>query len=133
LDDDEIPRQVLRLDLAAFFLRKPDEGHLILARRLVAGWVAGEKNARAEVAVALEKAGLTMEDVMAETLSGTIDPFERFDRMLASAEARRNIALHEIDRHRETLGAAMRRAVDQIPEVEFRDVETGAVGGEAKP
>ena len=73
----------------------------------------------------LEKAGLTMDDVFAETLPDQIDCFERIDRMLASAEARRNNALHEIDRHRETLGAAVRQAVDEIEDAEFQDVETG--------
>ena len=48
----------------------------------------------------LKKAGLTMDDVMAEAFAKEIDSFERFDRMLASAEARRNNALREIDRHR---------------------------------
>jgi hypothetical protein len=37
---------------------------------------------------------------MAKTLEGEIDSFERFDRILASSEARRNNALREIDRHR---------------------------------
>jgi hypothetical protein len=37
-----------------------------------------------------------MEHVMAEALSSAIDAFERFDRMVASAEARRNNALREI-------------------------------------
>ena len=39
------------------------------------------------------KAQLSIEDVMAETLESKIDSFERFDRMLASSEARRNNAL----------------------------------------
>jgi hypothetical protein len=52
--------------------------------------------------------------------------------MLASAEARRNNALREIDRHRETLGAALRRAVDEIEDAEFQDVETGEAGSGAR-
>jgi hypothetical protein len=43
----------------------------------------------------LKKAGLTIDDVMAEAFAKEIDSFERFDRMLASAEARRNNALRE--------------------------------------
>jgi hypothetical protein len=39
----------------------------------------------------LKKAGLTMDDVMAEAFA-KFDSFECFDRMLASAEARRNNA-----------------------------------------
>jgi len=76
---------------------------------------------------------LTMQDVIGETLAIKIDYFERIDRMLASSEARRNSALREIDRHREALGAAMRRAVDKVEDVQFRDVETGAVGGGPLP
>ncbi len=76
-----------------------------------------------------DKAGLTIDEVTAETLDRKIDSFERFDRMLASAEAWRNNALREIDRHRETLGAAIRQAVDATQDVEFRDVEIGETGG----
>jgi hypothetical protein len=82
------------------------------ARTLGAMWASGQKSARNEVGSALKKAGLSTEDVMAEALESKIDSFERVDRMLASAEARRNNALHEIERHRAALGAAMRKAVD---------------------
>ena len=101
------------------------------AREIAAGWAAGEKSAKNEVARALRKAQLTMEDVMAETLQAKIDSFERFDRMLASSEARRNNALREIERHREALGAAVRRAINEVQDAEFRDVDTGEVGGAA--
>jgi hypothetical protein len=101
----------------------------VSAGELAAGWASGEKSAKNEVAGALRKAQLTMEDVMAETLEGKIDSFERFDRLLASSEDRRNKALREIERHRAAFGAAMRQAIDEIQDVEFRDVDTGEVGG----
>jgi hypothetical protein len=41
--------------------------------------------------------------------------------------------LHEIDRHREALGAAIRRAVDEVQDAEFREVETGEMGGGSPP
>jgi hypothetical protein len=103
------------------------------ARQIATSWAAGEKSAKNEVAATLKKAQLTMEDVMAETLEGKIDSFERFDRLLASSEARRNNALREIERHRAALGAAMRQAIDEVQDAEFRDVETGEVGGAAPP
>ena len=104
------------------------------AWKLAANWAAERKAAQKEVAGALQKAQLTMEDVMAETLEGKIDLFERFDRLLASSEARRNNALREIERHRAALGAAVRQAVDdEIQDAEFRDVDTGEVGGTAPP
>ena len=105
----------------------------VSAREIAAGWAAGEKSAKNEVAGALQKAQLTIEDVMAKTLEGEIDSFERFDRMLASSEARRNNALREIDRHRAALGGAVRHAIDEVQDAEFRDVETGAPEGGAPP
>jgi hypothetical protein len=103
------------------------------AAELAANWAAGKKAAQKTVAAALQKAQMTMEDVMAETLEGKIDSFERFDRLLASSEARRNNALREIERHRAALGAAVRQAMDEIQDTEFRDVDTGEVGGAAPP
>jgi hypothetical protein len=61
---------------------------------------------------------------MAEAFAKEIDSFERFDRMLASAEARCNNALREIDCHRSSLGAAVRQVIDRVEDAEFRDVET---------
>jgi hypothetical protein len=98
-----------------------------------AKWMRGDAKTRKEFAEILKKAGLGMEDVMAEALSSEIDAFERIDRMLASAEARRNNALREIDRHRSALGAAMRQVLDEVEDAEFRDVETGEVSGGSPP
>jgi hypothetical protein len=94
-------------------------------RELGQGWAAGDKRARREVEVALTKAGLTTDELMAATVESKLDSFERLDRMLASAEARRNNALREIERHRAALGGAARRSVEEIEDAEFRDVEIG--------
>jgi hypothetical protein len=103
------------------------------ADRLTEAWASGKTSARREFEEMLKKAGLTMDDVMAEAFAEVVDPFERFDRMLASAEARRNNALREIDRHRSALGAAVRKVVDEVEDAEFRDVETREVSGVAVP
>jgi hypothetical protein len=92
-------------------------------------WAAGDEGARKKVGAILAKAELTIEEVTAKTLEMKIDVFEQIDRILASTEARRNNALREIDRHRETAGAAARKAIDDVEEVEFRDIETGQVSG----
>jgi hypothetical protein len=68
--------------------------------------------------------------VTAKTLESKIDVFERIDRMLASAEARRNNVLREIDRHRDAAGATVRPAIDGVEDAEFRDVETGQLSEE---
>jgi hypothetical protein len=83
----------------------------------------------AQVAGALQKAQLTIEDVMAKTLEGQIDSFERFDRILASSEAQRNNAPREIDRHRAALGGGVRHAIDEVQDAEFHDVKTAAPEG----
>ena len=93
-------------------------------------WAAGDESARKKVDAILAKAGLTFDEVTAKTLESKIDVFERIDRMLASAETRRNNALREIDRHRDAAGTAVRRAIDEVEDVEFRDVETGQLSGE---
>ena len=96
-----------------------------------AKWASGNASVRREFEEMLKEAGFTMDEVMAEAFATVIDPFERIDRLLASAEARRNNALREIDRHREALGAAMRRGVEEVQDAQFQDVETGPVGGGA--
>ncbi len=103
----------------------------LLERGSLSGsWAAGDDRARKTVDAILANAGLTLDEVTAKTFESKIDVFERIERMLASAEARRNNALREIDRHRDAAGAAVRRAIDEVQDVEFRDVETGQLSGE---
>jgi hypothetical protein len=68
---------------------------------------------------------------MAETLALKIDEVERIDRMAASAEARRNVALREIDRHRSVLGAALRQAVEEVEDAEFKEIPASLTEREA--
>jgi hypothetical protein len=103
------------------------------ARELGEKWAAGDKGARKEVEAVLAKAGLTIDEATAKTLERKLDSFERLDRILASAEARRNNALREIDRHRTALGGGVRRSIEEIEDAEFRDVEAGEAGAVAKP
>ena len=98
-----------------------------------AGKVGGRRQRGAPKSRLLNKAGLTIDEATAKTLQKKLDCFERLDRMLASAEARRNNALREIDRHRDALGGGVRRSIEEIEDAEFRDVETGkaAAGAES--
>jgi hypothetical protein len=109
------------------------QSHVFYAEKLGKKWAAGDKDARKEVEGALAKAGLTIDEVVAKTLENKLDSFERLDRMLASAEARRNNALREIDRHRDALGGGVRRSIEEIENAEFRDVETGRTPAGEKP
>jgi hypothetical protein len=101
------------------------------ARDLARRWVASEKKAIKEVAHHIEQAGLTMEAVKAETLASNLDDFERIDRLIASAEARRDACLREIDRHRSGLGAALRQAADEIEDAEFTEIPPAETQGQA--
>ena len=100
-----------------------DEGYGY-TNRLGQGWRAGDKDARKEVEAALKRAGLTIDAVTAKTVETKIDSFERLDRMLASAEARRNNALREIDRHRNVLVTQVRRSNEPIEDAEIREVDS---------
>jgi hypothetical protein len=94
-------------------------------------WARREQKALRAVNKLLEAAGLTMDAVMAQTLALKLDSVERLDRMLASAQARREAALREIDRHRQTLAASLRRAAVEVEDAEFVEVVPDAADSKA--
>jgi hypothetical protein len=100
-------------------------------RRLATEWAARKPEYVKAVENTLAKAGLTMETVMAQTLALKINEVECIDRMVAGAEARRNVALREIDRHRAVLGTALRQASNEVLDAEFKEVPTNLTEGEA--
>jgi hypothetical protein len=77
---------------------------------LARSWAAREPGAADAVEERLAKAGSGLEALAAQGLCIGIDNIERIDRMIMTAEARRNAALREIDRHRATLGQQLRQA-----------------------
>ena len=64
---------------------------------------------------------------MSRTLSLKLDDIERIERMIAMAEARRNIILREIEWHREMLSQTLRRAVQQVEDGQLRVIESNSV------
>jgi hypothetical protein len=91
--------------------------------KLARAWAARDQNAIKRVDKLLASAGLTMDAVMAQTLSISLDDIERIDRMIATAEVRRNAILREVDRHRTTWGQELRRAAQQAEEAGFKLIE----------
>ena len=77
-----------------------------------------DKEAMKEVKALLEAAGQTWDTVLAQTMTINLENIERFDRMCTIAEARRDAALREIDRHREVYGQRLRRVMDEMREGE---------------
>ena len=90
---------------------------------LAKAWAARKQSAIERVDKLLASAGLTVDTVMAKTLSNNLNDIERIDRMIAAAEARRSAILREVDRHRTTWGQDLRRAVQQAEDVEFEVIE----------
>jgi hypothetical protein len=93
------------------------------AETLGEGWAARKSDVVEEVNKTLKAAGLSMDNILAQTFALKVNEIERIEHMMALAEARRNAALHEIDRHRQTLGQKLRRAAQQLDEGQFRVIE----------
>jgi hypothetical protein len=99
------------------------------AQTLAEAWAARQSDVVEQVDKALGTAGLNMDAVMAQTLCLKLDEIERIDRMIAISEARRNTTLREIDRHRETLGQKLRRAMEQLEDRQLRMIESPSIDG----
>jgi hypothetical protein len=95
---------------------------------LARSWAARKPGASAAVEEHLAAAGIGLDGVAAQGLCVKLDVIERIDRMIMAAEARRNAALREIDRHRATLGRALRRAV---LDAEAHEIAVGGEGAAA--
>jgi hypothetical protein len=85
-------------------------------------WAARDADAIEQVDELLASSDLTMDAVMAETLSYIIDDFERIDRLIMHTEARRNAILREVDRYRTSLGQALRRATNDIENSQILEI-----------
>lgn len=84
-------------------------------------WARRQPTAVREVDEILAAAGLAMEHVAARTFALHMSEMERIERLIAAAEARRNAALREIERHRAALARDLRAAAD-IEDVPAEDV-----------
>lgn len=92
-------------------------------------WARREDEAVAAVDRHLATAGLTMDAVMAQTMSVEIELVEKMDRMIASAEIRRNATLREIERRRSDFAARLRQAAqgqDNVEEASFQMIDAPA-------
>ena len=56
-----------------------------------------------------------------------IEKIERVNRLITIAEARRNAALREIDRHRTTFAHILQEKVRDVEEAVFETIETKAI------
>jgi hypothetical protein len=98
---------------------------------LVNGWARRDEKSVKKVDALLKQAGLDQEAIAARTLAVKLDAFERIDRMITQTEARRNMILREIDRHREALARRLREASAMIEDAQFTEIAAPAPEADA--
>jgi len=96
-------------------------------QNLATDWAAGDPAAKEHVNQLLASAGLTMESVVAQALASELDKIERFNRLIASAEARCNALLHEVERHRATFAQKLRGELHKIEDAEFQTIKANSI------
>jgi hypothetical protein len=90
-------------------------------KRLLRGSIDRKVSVTRRVDKLLAGAGHDRETVTAETLAVNLDEIERLDRMVMQAEARRNVVIREMDRHRDVV-ARLREVVADIEDAEFEEI-----------
>jgi hypothetical protein len=95
----------------------------VAAHSFAEQWARREADAIKEVNEQLASANLSMDAVMAQALAGKLNEIERIDRVTMNAEVRRNAILREVDRHRASLGQALRRASDEVEDAQFEEIK----------
>jgi hypothetical protein len=88
-------------------------------------WTAADPAAKQRVDELLTSAGLTMDDLTAQAVAQELDKIESFNRLIASAEWRRNTLLREIERRRASFAQKLRNEVHKIEDAEFKTIEAG--------
>jgi len=94
---------------------------------LVARWREGQKGAVAEVKSLLSKAGFSLADVDAQTLSENAEEFDRIDARSERCETRRHKLLQEIERRRFGAAKPVIDASNEAIEAEFETLPPRAV------
>jgi hypothetical protein len=90
---------------------------------LIDRWARREPDALEEVDRILASGGLGVDAVIATAFAKHTAFFATIEGLIGAAEARRDRALHEIDRYRLGLGREVRRALSQVEEGEYRVIE----------
>jgi hypothetical protein len=93
------------------------------AKELAQEYARREPGAVTLVHELLAGAGLSMDRSMANALVQKLDNIERIDRLITTAESRRDASLREIERRRAFLGETLRRSVQEIEDGQFEVIE----------
>ena len=92
--------------------------------KLVKKWAARDPVAVDRVNKLMASAYITMDMVMADAFLEKLDSIERIDRLVATAEGRRNSILREVDLHRAALSKNLRVTMENVEEAEYKIVES---------
>jgi hypothetical protein len=97
----------------------------ILAR----AWFNGDKEAEKTVNSILSKAGLTMDDVTAQSIRSMAVDLNRLDQQNERHEARRDAILQQLERRRAGWAERVQRASEEAVDAEFREIAPVGSGG----
>jgi hypothetical protein len=92
------------------------------AEELAYKWFS-DPDVKNQIAGLLQKFGLTETAIQAEAFRKSADDLERIDRLMASAEARRDKALVCIAQYRADFGALLRESSDRLVEGKVLNIE----------
>jgi hypothetical protein len=114
------PSEAIEAVREIFAGRSPTLGELEAEARGATAWEFAKLYARGEANIVqsvhglLAEQSLILDDLLIPEYWLKLDFFAAVDRQITISEGRRNRSLHEIERHRATLGAALRRTVERI-------------------
>jgi hypothetical protein len=91
---------------------KHEANRPLIEEHIAQGWAAKDPDHVAMIDEFVASGALSMDQVMSKAFVENLDPIERIDRLIMSAENRRNAALREIERHRRSFAQALRDAVE---------------------
>jgi hypothetical protein len=101
-----------------------DEAQKQKAEELARAYLRGEDDAITLVHKHLEKASVTIDDLLVKSMQKHgLEYIERLDRLTTITESRRNSSLREIDRRRATLGETVRRTMQKMEDDNLKVIE----------
>lgn len=101
---------------------KLEGGHAFDYRAQASKWARGVGDTVKYVKILLTDAGLTHDAIVAQTFVAHLEKIERIDKLIMQSEARRNVILREIDRHRDVVARRLREAAVEIEEADFKAI-----------
>jgi len=88
------------------------------ATKTAKGWTRGETEAVEEAEELLEDHGLDIDAVMAKAFVSHIKELEQIERMMTTAEIRRDKVLNEIENRRDAVAWRLRKAADNVIDID---------------